>query len=77
MSEQNGVTHYVMSSAFEVDGKVQVAGTVLTAEQIESHPHFEYLLSDEHIRPCDAPAQATPEKPQIFGGGRRKKAEPS
>ena len=75
MSEQNGVTHYVMSSAFEIDGKVQVAGTVLTAEQIESHAHFDMLLADEHIRPCEATAVEKPTKPSF--GGRKRKSEES
>jgi hypothetical protein len=74
MSESNGVTHYLMSSAFEIDGKVQVAGTVLPAEKIESHPHFDTLLADEHIRPCDAPA-SEPKKPGIFAGRRKKTVE--
>lgn len=71
MSQENGVTHYLMSSAFEVDGKVQIAGTVLPADKIESHPHFDMLLADEHIRPCGAPSTEA-KKPALFG--RKKKA---
>jgi hypothetical protein len=74
MSEQNGITHYVMSSAFEVEGTIKVAGTVLTAEQIESHRHFDMLMADEHIRPCGAPAVEKPAKPS-FGGRKRKATE--
>lgn len=74
MSQENGVTHYVMSSAFELDGEIKIAGTVLTAEQIESHRHFDMLLADEHIRPCAAPGVAKPTKPS-FTGRRRKTAE--
>ncbi len=55
MSQENSVTHYLMSSAFEVDGKVQVAGTVLPADKIESHPRFDILVEEEHIRPCEPP----------------------
>jgi len=73
MSQENGVTHYLMSSAFEIDGKVQVAGTVLPAEKIESHPRFDMLLADEHIRPCGAPSTEA-KKPALFGN-RRKKAD--
>jgi hypothetical protein len=75
MSEQNGVTHYVMSSAFEIDGTIKVAGTVLTAEQIESHPRFEMLIADEHIRPCAAPGVEKPTKPSFTG--RKRKSEES
>lgn len=71
MSQENGVTHYLMSSAFEVDGKVQVAGTVLPADKIESHPRFDILVEEEHIRPCEAPAGEA-KKPALFG--RKKKA---
>ena len=77
MSEQNGVTHYVMSSAFEIDGKIQVAGTILPAEQIESHRHFDMLLADEHIRPCDAPGVDKPAKPSFTGRKRKSDKEES
>ena len=77
MSQENGITHYVMSSAFEVDGKVQVAGTVLTAEQIESHAHFDMLLADEHIRPCAAPGVEKPTKPSFTGRKRKSDKEES
>lgn len=73
MSQENGITHYVMSSAFELDGEIRVAGTVITAEQIESHQRFEMLLADEHIRPCEAPGVAKPVKPSFTG--RRRKTE--
>jgi hypothetical protein len=74
MSQENGVTHYLMSSAFEVEGQVHVAGTILPAEKIESHPRFEILIAEEHIRPCDPPA-SEPKKPALFGNRRKKSAE--
>jgi hypothetical protein len=62
-------THYYLHSAMQIGDKVQMAGSIVTAEDFNTLADTtrEMLLRDEHAEPCSPPAAAAanpfPRKP--------------
>jgi len=70
-------THYKLSSAMQIGDSIRVAGTIVTASEVESLKQFDMLVEGEHLVPCDAPQVPTMGTPASPFPKRGKKAEAS